>query len=217
VTDAGEFPCAGRPFFIEGPVGRIETLASCPAREAVRASAVILHPHPLHGGTMHNKVVSTLARAFHELGLHTLRFNFRGTGSSEGSFDHGEGESADLMAVLAWLRARRPQDELWLAGFSFGGYIALRSAEAAGAARLITVAPSVNLDAAPQAPRMPWLLIQGEQDEVVPYAKVREWLNGLSRRPDLLLLPDAGHFFHGRLLELRAHIQARLGAHVPRA
>jgi len=72
---------------------------------------VILHPHPLYGGTMHNKVVSTLARAFLELGLHTLRFNFRGTGASEGSFDHGEGESADLMAVLAWLRVHRPQDE----------------------------------------------------------------------------------------------------------
>ena len=177
---------------------------------------MILHPHPLYGGTMHNKVVSTLARAFLELGLHTLRFNFRGTGASEGSFDHGEGESADLMAVLAWLRVHRPQDELWLAGFSFGGYVAVHSAEAAGAARLITVAPSVNLYTTPQVPRMPWLLIQGEQDEVVPCSKVREWLNGLSHRPDLVLLPDAGHFFHGRLLELRALIHARLASHVPR-
>lgn len=166
---------------------------------------------------MHNKVVTTLARAFQELGLHTLRFNFRGTGASDGSFDHGEGESADLMAVLAWLRARRPYDELWLAGFSFGGYVAVRSAAAAGATRLITVAPSVNLYAAPQAPDIPWLLIQGEQDEVVPVAAVREWVDGLSTRPDMVLLPDAGHFFHGRLLELRALIHARLGPRVPRA
>lgn len=217
MSRASEFPCTGTPFFIEGPAGRIEAIGACPTGAAACASAVVLHPHPLFGGTMHNKVVTTLARAFQELGLHTVRFNFRGTGASDGSFDHGEGESADLMAVLAWLRAHRPHDELWLAGFSFGGYVAVRSAEAARAARLITVAPSVNLYDAPQAPDIPWLLIQGEQDEVVPVAAVRDWVNGLGTRPDMVLMPDAGHFFHGRLLELRALVHARLGARVPRA
>jgi len=217
VSALKEFPCSSKSFTIEGPAGRIEALAACPQTEAAKASVVVLHPHPLHGGTMHNKVVSTLSRAFLELGLHTVRFNFRGTGASEGTFDHGDGESADLMAVVAWLRARRPQDQLWLAGFSFGGYVAVRAAEAAGAARLVTVAPSVNLYAPPPAPSMPWLLIQGEQDEIVPVAAVREWVDGLSNPPEFLLLPGTGHFFHGRLLELRALIQERLGTLVPRA
>lgn len=210
------FPCGGEPFFIDGPSGRIEAVAACPVGTPAKASAVILHPHPLFGGTLHNKVVTTLARAFQELGLHTLRFNFRGTGASEGSFDHGEGESEDLMAVVTWLRAQRPHDALWLAGFSFGGYVAVRSAEAAGAARLVTVAPSVNLYAAPRAPEMPWLLIQGEEDEVVPLSAVRDWVAGLGNQPDVVIFPAAGHFFHGRLLELRALIHARLGPHVPR-
>jgi len=123
------FPC-GQTFLLPGPTGALEAMAACPAEdEAVPATAVICHPHPQQGGTMHNKVVHTLARTFSELGLRTVRFNFRGVGASAGHFDHGNGETEDLLAVVSWVRAQRPQDQIWLAGFSFGGYIAARGAQ----------------------------------------------------------------------------------------
>jgi hypothetical protein len=217
VTDQPGLPCDGRAFFIPGPAGRLEALAACPPAPAARATAIVCHPHPQHGGTMHNKVVHTLARAFQALGLHALRFNFRGTGASAGGFDHGNGETEDLLAVLGWVRARRPGDEIWLAGFSFGAYVALRASVRAALARLVTVAPAVNLYRVDAAPRVPWLLIQGEDDEVVPASAVTAWVAGLGAPPELVLLPGTGHYFHGRLAELRQLVETRLGAHVPRA
>lgn len=166
---------------------------------------------------MHNKVVHTLARAFTDLGLRTVRFNFRGVGVSEGGFAHGTGETDDLLAVLAWVRARRPDDAIWLAGFSFGAYVALRAAAAFPVAQLVAVAPAVHLydfDGF-ATPRGPWLLIQGAADEVVPPAQVLAWARAIQPAPDVVELPDVGHFFHQRLNDLRSVVVERLRAQLP--
>jgi hypothetical protein len=208
-----EFPC-NRVLHLAGPAGALEALIACPADETIAATAVICHPHPLHGGTMQNKVVHTLARGFADLGLRSVRFNFRGVGASEGRFAHGKGETDDLMAVLAWVRAQRPDDAIWLAGFSFGAYVALRAAAHFPIAQLVTVAPAVHLYdfAALATPRAPWLLIQGLHDEVVPATEVLAWAQSLAPGPEVVALPHIGHYFHQRLPELRAVVVERLGA-----
>jgi len=192
-----------------GPAGALEALVETPATgEAVAAPAafgVICHPHPLYGGTMDNKVVWTLARAFQELGAPTIRFNFRGVGASAGSHDGGRGEVADALASVAHGRERWPGAVLWLAGFSFGAAVALRAAAAARPARLVTVAPgitTIDVGDAP-TPDYPWLIVQGGADDVVPPQQVMRWARGLSPAPELVVLPGAGHFFHGRINELR--------------
>lgn len=213
-----DFPC-GATLALEGPAGAIEALTACPKPENDRgATVVICHPHPLYGGTLDNKVVHTLARTFVELGLRTLRFNFRGVGKSAGSFAHGDGETDDLLAVVAWVREQRPQDRLWLAGFSFGAYVALRAAVQAKVDGLVTVAPAVHLYdfAALHLPSCPWLLIQGEADEVVPVEKVRSWLAGIAAPPEVLFLPGIGHFFHQRLHELSTALRNFVPAHSAR-
>ena len=200
----GDFHC-NTSFMLAGPAGALEALSFCPAQGGMSATAVILHPHPLHGGTMHNKVVHTLARAFGELGIASVRFNFRGVGSSAGVFAHGEGETEDALAVIAWVRQQRPGVPVWLAGFSFGATVALRAAASAQVSGLITVAPAVHLyDFSTFAlPHCPWLLIQGEADEVVPVEMVRGWLSGIAVQPKTLFLPGVSHFFHGHLTELK--------------
>lgn len=210
------FPC-NASLSIGGPAGPLEAVTTCPASPAC-AVAVICHPHPLHGGTMHNKVVHTLARSFGELGLATVRFNFRGIGSSAGAYGRGAGEAEDALAVLKWVQAHRPQDQIWLAGFSFGAYIALRVAAEFPVAQLVLVAPPVHLHdelGAPRVPRVPMLVLQGEQDEVVSAEAVKDWLNSLSPRPAMRLFPGVGHYFHGRLNDLRAAVEELLRPKVP--
>lgn len=214
---ANAFPC-NSTLSLAGPTGALETLTACPAPgHRRRASAVICHPHPLHGGSMHNKVVHMLARTFNELGLRTLRFNFRGVGASAGTYAHGIGETDDLIAVLDWLHAHRPYDQLWLAGFSFGAYVALRAAARYPVAQLISVAPPVNLYdfSALRMPTCPWLVVQGENDEVVPSAAVLAWHAGLEPQPELHRMPGTGHFFHGRLNDLRDALIAALTPGLP--
>lgn len=192
---------------LSGPAGALEALIETPAglETTPAAFGVICHPHPLHGGTMDNKVVWTLARAFQELGAPTIRFNFRGVGASEGSYDAGPGEVGDALAAIAYGRERWPQAPLWLAGFSFGGVVAIRAAAATRPTRLVTVAPGITRldvgDAPP--PQCPWLIVQGDADEVVPAAAVIAWARTLTPAPQLTVLPGAGHFFHGRINELR--------------
>jgi len=203
---------------LAGSAGALEALVETPpaAGEAgnppVSAFGVVCHPHPLHGGTLENKVVWTLARAFVQLGAPAIRFNFRGVGASGGSYDEGRGETADALAVIAWGRQRWPHAVLWLAGFSFGGVVALRAAAQAEPARLITVAPGITRitpgEVAP--PACPWLIVQGEADDIVPADAVVGWAHGLSPAPELAVLPGAGHFFHGRINELREVIKAFL-------
>jgi hypothetical protein len=183
---------------IEGPAGSLELLVD--GRQAPRAVAVICHPHPLQQGTMHNKVVHTLARAFHRSGAAAVRFNFRGVGRSAGVYSDGVGERDDVLAAARWARERWPHAELYLGGFSFGAAVALMVAARLEPRGLVTVAPPVErIGADFEPPRCPWLLVHGESDDVVPAAAVRGWLATLEPEPALVMLPGVGHFFHGRL------------------
>jgi alpha/beta superfamily hydrolase len=190
--------------FIEGPAGALEAVVEETAA-AGSSYAVVCHPHSLFGGTMDNKVVTTVARALHETGIPTLRFNFRGVGASAGAFDEGMGETADADAVAAWGAERWPGRTLVIAGFSFGAYVALRLALQRVPRHLITVAPALErFNAFGMAvPRCPWLVVQGDADDVVDPGAVINWVNGLDPKPRLVVLPGVGHFFHGRLHELR--------------
>jgi alpha/beta superfamily hydrolase len=188
---------------IAGPSGAIECALDMPAG-ALRGVAVICHPHPQHGGTMDNKVVQTLARAFVQLGCSAVRFNFRGVGASAGAWAHGPGEIDDALAVVAAFRAA--DQPLLLAGFSFGAYVASNAAarlaaDGAAAQRLVLVAPAASrFDMAKVPPDT--LVIHGESDDVVPLAAVFDWA-----RPTALpvtVIPGAGHFFHGQLSLLKS-------------
>lgn len=189
---------------LAGPAGALETLVEEPEGAGHSSFGVVCHPHPLHGGTLDNKVVHTLARALHDLGVPTLRFNFRGVGASEGAFADGTGETSDALAAVTWGRMHWPAAEPWLLGFSFGAAVAIRAAVEAGARRLVTVAPAIDRVATGRAlPVCPWLLIQGDADDVIDPGAVLDWAYSLTPAPDVLVLKGAGHFFHGRLPELR--------------
>lgn len=197
---------------LPGPAGALEALIETPRGASAEATpkhfGVILHPHPLHGGTLDNKVVHTLSRAFHELGAPTVRFNFRGVGASEGVFADGIGETEDALAVIAAGRERWPGALLWLGGFSFGAAVALRAAPGAAPYKLITVAPAVTrIDLSDTTvPRIAWLLVHGEADDVVDHRETIEWALRQPHPPRVVLLPGTGHFFHGRLVELGAAV-----------
>ena len=191
---------------LAGPAGDIETLVEIPAEGgAPRQFGVVCHPHPLYGGTLDNKVVYTLARTFVELGVPGIRFNFRGVGASAGQYDEGRGETADALAVIAYGRERWPEASLWLAGFSFGGAVAVRSAAQARPEKLVTVAPGITRVAMDgfASPSCPWLIVQGDADDVIEPTAVRDWASQQSPAPTVHLMAGAGHFFHGRLHELR--------------
>jgi len=192
-------------FFIDGPAGRLQAIFELPAEQIPLGSVVVCHPHPQHGGTMHNKVAHTLARAFVRMGYAALRFNFRGTEESEGVYDAGDGELADSLAAIEWMRARFPGKVLWVAGFSFGAAIAVKAAVATEIDGLISVAPAISRFASglDTQPTCPWLIVQGDQDELVDVDETVTWVDGLEPGPELLIIPDGEHFFHGRLVELR--------------
>jgi alpha/beta superfamily hydrolase len=212
------FPSQSATVLLDGPAGVLEVAVDrteCPPRPAV---AVICHPLPTEGGTMHNKVVTMTARALRELGLDTVRFNFRGIGASEGVFDDGDGEADDLRAVAGWVRAQRPDAALWVAGFSFGAYVALRTAESLQPAFLLTIAPPVrrswDFDAL-TLPTCPWLVIQGDADEIVDPQAVSDWIDAMPRPPQLVRMPDTSHFFHRKLMDLRGAIKHGVRPYLP--
>lgn len=195
---------------IVGPAGDLECLMVQPDgwREQ-DPIAICCHPHPQHGGTMHNKVVYILTKAFHQLGTATLRFNFRGVGKSQGEFDNGVGEQSDVLAVAAWLRQHYPEAPLWLSGFSFGGYVSLMTHDKIDPAKLLVVAPAIELypDAkAVQVHTRDWILIQGGADELVSPDAVGAWLRQQQNKPRLIWLDEAGHLFHGYLNKIQEQI-----------
>ena len=194
--------------FIEGPVGRLEAVLERPGDGALEGAAVICHPHPQHGGTMHNKVAHTLARSFVRSGFEALRFNFRGTEQSEGHFDNGIGELDDALEAIEYMRARHGAYPLWLAGFSFGAAMAVKAAATTHVDGLISVAPAISRFASglDTQPDCPWLIIQGDEDELVDIEETVEWADALEPGPELLVMSGAEHFFHGRLGELRAAV-----------
>jgi uncharacterized protein len=193
---------------IQGPAGQLEVVLATPTEEARSAWGIVCHPHPLFGGTMHNKVVTTLVKTFQGLGVPTVRFNFRGVGLSEGTFDQGQGELYDLLAVIEWVQQQGIKNEIWLAGFSFGAYVAAKAATTIPVSKLVTVAPPVEHFPMVSLPPItcPWVLVQGEVDEVVPPKAVLEWAESREPKPVILRFPEAGHFFHGQLGELRERI-----------
>jgi alpha/beta superfamily hydrolase len=217
VATPTQFPDTPATFLLDGPSGALEVATAIPADDARAGTVVICHPHSLQGGTMTNKVVTTLERALRELGLATVRFNFRGVGQSGGAFDDGIGETEDLAAVTGWVRRVRPLDALWLAGFSFGSYVALRAARRLDAAQLIQIAPPVGRWQFAQIvlPDCPWLVVQGDADEIVDAQAVYAWIASLPRPPQLVKLADTSHFFHGKLMDLRSVVQDGVRAHLP--
>lgn len=198
-------PPRSQKMTLAGPAGGLEALLEVPADSEPLGAVVVCHPHPQYGGTMHNKVAHTLARSFVRMGFAALRFNFRGTQGSEGEYDEGVGELADVQAALTWMRDEFPGHPLWLAGFSFGAAIALRAAISDPVAGLITVAPAVRrfANGLDEQPQCPWLVVQGDEDELVDIEETIAWFNDLQPGPALTVVPGAEHFFHGRLIDLR--------------
>ena len=216
------FPTAHQSLLLDGPAGALEVVVDFPEpAEARPLVAVVCHPLPTEGGTMHNKVVTMVARALRELGATTVRFNFRGTGASAGEFDDGRGEREDLRAVVDWVQDARPGDRLWLAGFSFGAYVTLAAAAELLPDAVISIAPPAagrGWDfAAIPAPDVPWLVVQGDADEIVDPNAVYAWIDGLARQPQLVRMPDTSHFFHRKLVDLRGAIQHETKAWLPPA
>ena len=186
---------AGERVFIDGAAGRIETVIERPAG-ATRGAALVAHPHPLYGGTLDNKVVQTLARAFLELGYVALRPNFRGVGASEGVHDEGRGETEDLLRVAAHAKENLGDLPLVLAGFSFGAAVQTQVAQRTSPHRVVLVGVAVGRFPSEAVPSDS-IVIHGERDETVTLAKVLDW----ARPQDLpvVVIPGADHFFHLRL------------------
>ncbi len=208
-------PIRETPLLIDGPVGPLEALYL--DLEDARGLALICHPNPVQGGTMLNKVVSTLQRVARDQGYSTLRFNYRGVGASAGSSDMASGEVDDAEAVAHWLRARHPQLALNLLGFSFGGFVAAALAgrledQGVTVPRLFMVASAVQRLRAPEhLPENAVLtVIQPEQDEVIDPEMVFAWWAAQPRPHELLKVAECGHFFHGKLPELKELVQPRL-------
>lgn len=197
---------------LPGPVGPIETVIETPDTPPT-GLALIAHPHPLHGGTMDNKVVTTLARATLAAGLITVRSNFRGVGQSAGVHDHGFGECDDLAAIVQIISHRHPGLDWTLLGFSFGAFVQQQLSQrmpiGQSLRQVILVAPAVTLRPF-GAIDGPATILQGDQDEIIPLATVQKYAQ--AQGLNLIVVPEAGHFFHGKLLDLRAQVGTLLEA-----
>lgn len=212
------FPTSTGSLLIPGVAGQLEVAVDQPEANQARAGLVVLcHPSPPEGGTMQNKVVTMAARTLAELGLTVVRFNFRGVGRSQGQFDNGRGEVLDQLAVARWAMAANPGAVLWLGGFSFGSWVALQAARQLPVQQMISIAPPVGMRdfTGVMPPPCPWLLIQGENDEVVDAQAVFDWASKLSPPPTVVRMPDTGHFFHRRLLDLRGAIKHGVRKNLP--
>ena len=174
-----------------------------------RYAAIVCHPHPLYGGTMHNKVVFKVAQALQVLGMPALRFNFRGVGRSNGTYDEGRGEMDDVRYALEFLSHRYPGLPVILAGFSFGAYVALRVAAIDGRVRMMIglgVPARMFDDEYLEGSHKPKLIIQGTKDELAPYNQTLEWFEHVPAPKSMVAVQGADHFFQGRLDEVQAII-----------
>jgi alpha/beta superfamily hydrolase len=194
--------------FIDGPQGPLEAIIKEVPDGGGRA-AIICHPHPLYGGTMHNKVVYRIARTFQDAGFTTLRFNFRGVGLSAGQHDDGNGEQDDLRAVIGFAQSHYPGHELWLAGFSFGSAVMLKVGCRDNLARALVAAgvpvSMYELDRLGEC-ESPKLFVHGSQDEFGPVDKLRNFFEKLAEPKELAVIESADHFFTGHLDEMAAAI-----------
>ena len=212
-TPALQFSTTEQKLSVPGAAGALELRWHAGVDPSADRAVIVCHPHPLHGGTMDNKVVTTLARTYRDIGWHALRFNFRGVGKSEGEYGHLQGEIDDLESVLAFVRKQLPQSAIALAGFSFGSAVVanltLRNGDID---HLVLIAPPVGkyeLDF-PTAFPCPTLVVQGDQDEIVDLSRTRDWASGVQGEFHYREMSGAGHFFHGRLTELRDLVLAGL-------
>jgi uncharacterized protein len=192
---------------IVGPAGRLEALLErpVPAGARLRAGVVFAHPHPLHGGTMHTKAVYRATKALAGVGCAVLRFNFRGVGQSEGTFDNAVGELADFRAGLDFMASQYPGADLWAAGFSFGAYVALTAGDRDDrVSTLIGIAPALHMYdfSGLAASGKAKYFVQGERDEICPIAHLRTFFAGLREPKRLIVVPGANHLFNGQVEEV---------------
>ena len=198
---------------LAGPAGAIECAIDAPPG-AAGGIAVICHPHPVHGGTLDNKVVITLVRAFLQIGFRTVRFNFRGVGGSQGAWDEGRGEIDDALAVIG--AQRDPALPFMLGGFSFGAYVASEAAQRLDAdakpQRMVMVGPSTQKQPMPPVPPDS-IVVHGESDEVVPLSATLDWARPQSL--PIIVMPGVGHFFHGQITLLKSLLVQQLQRPMP--
>ncbi|HEX3352352.1 MAG TPA: alpha/beta fold hydrolase [Terriglobales bacterium] len=210
-------PSAIRSIFLDGPAGRLEALLNAGASEAAYA-ALVCHPHPLFGGTLHNKVVFHAMKALNHFGFPVLRFNFRGTGLSQGEHDHGNGEADDVQAALDWLE-HEFHLPLIFAGFSFGAAVGLRSACPDSRVKAVI---GLGLPVSPIDDRSydfgflttcakPKLFVSGDRDQFASPAELKKVVESAAKPKELVLISGADHFFEGRLRELRDAIEKWVG------
>jgi alpha/beta superfamily hydrolase len=198
------------PLVLEGPAGPLEALLQEHDAHDHTLTAVVCHPHPLFGGTMHNKVVHRVASTLHALGAAVLRFNFRGVGRSAGAFDRGEGELDDARAMLAFVRERYPSARRWVAGFSFGSWVASRlAAGSPDVERLILIAPPVHTQSFEEMSTyaVPKLVVQGTADDICKPENLATVFPGWAEPKRLLQVDDATHFFDRHLAGLAQAIR----------
>ncbi len=201
------------PLELAGPAGRLEALLQERDGAEPAVVAVVCHPHPLYGGTLHNKVVHRVAATLHALGAAALRFNFRGVGRSEGAYDRGAGELEDARAALSWLRARHPGARAWAAGVSFGAWVAARlAASEAGIERLVMIAPPVGTMSFEVLRTLatPKLVIQGKADDVCPPHLLHAQFAGWAEPKTLVEVEGATHFFDRQLAALGHALEEQL-------
>lgn len=200
------------PLLLKGPSGMIEALSTYPQEKNSNTVGLICHPHPLHGGSMNNKVVHTVSRAFHHCGYATLRFNYRGVGASEGEYGNYSGEIDDALSIIKWIHHVLPNYKVVLSGFSFGAYVATSVSKHIKSKALITVAPAVNhKDFRTLLPiNCPWLIIHGDKDELVPIQAIKEFHTLIQEPHEFKILHNSDHFFHHNLIQLRTQIEEYL-------
>ena len=189
--------------------GRLEGILTAVPEQTAADILLVCHPHPLHQGTMHNKVVTTLARMARDLGMQVLRFNFRGVMGSHGVWDEGRGEIDDALAALAWMREQYPTARIHLAGFSFGAYVAAHAASRSNVAGLILVAPATSrFDMASVQVQVPTFVAFNWDDDTVEPDSMNQWLLAQPEsQVTSYLKPEGGHFYHGQLTALKRAAQ----------
>jgi alpha/beta superfamily hydrolase len=208
------------PFFIPGPAGRLEAIVDRPLQHdrarLPRAAVVFAHPHPQHGGSMHTKAVFQGAKGLSRIGCEVLRFNFRGVGASDGTFDSGPGELDDIRAAFDFMRARHPTVPLWAAGFSFGAWAALEAGAAdPRVSLLVAIAPPVAREGytftGVLESRKPKFFVQGDLDDVAPLKALRAFYAKLHEPKELAVIDGAGHLFEGKTAEVGEALEDLLG------
>lgn len=208
-----EIPLGESPFTIDGPTGLLEGLSF--GVNDSKGVCIVCHPHPQHEGTMYNKVVHMLSRAFNARDISTIRFNYRGVGKSGGEFGDSKGEVQDLLAIHQWINQIMPNSDIWLAGFSFGSYIAAAGATQIKCKQLFTICPSVENQPFKALPSVscPWVIVQSTQDEVISPENVYQWFDEHQENNEGSMTMhkiEASHFYHGKLTVLRDLVKQQI-------